>query len=143
MTKLTFSLLAIVTILSFSQCKSGGKISQSSSSQAKGLKDCYKDYFLMGAAVTPRSLHGEDSTLIVIHFNSLTAENAMKMGPIHPKEDEYFWKDADSIVAFAKKHGLKMRGHTLCWHTQVPPCTCETLQKPFYIFLFATVPSQA
>lgn len=126
MTKLTFSLLAIVTILSFSQCKSGGKISQSSSSQAKGLKDYYKDYFLMGAAVTPRSLHGEDSTLIVNHFNSLTAENAMKMGPIHPKENEYFWKDADSIVAFAKKHGLKMRGHTLCWHTQVPTWIFKT-----------------
>jgi endo-1,4-beta-xylanase len=74
----------------------------------------------VGAAVTPQSLQGADSALIVQQFNSLTAENAMKMGPIHPKENEFYWKGADSIVAFAKKHGLKMRGHTLCWHTQVP-----------------------
>jgi hypothetical protein len=40
----------------------------------------------VGAAVTPRSLHGEDSALLVTHFNSITAENAMKMGPIHPTE---------------------------------------------------------
>ena len=87
-------------------------------STSKGLKDYYKDYFLMGVAVTPRSLHGPDSALIVREFNSLTAENAMKMGPIHPREDEFNWKDADSVAAFAKMHGLKMRGHTLCWHNQ-------------------------
>ena len=57
--------------------------------EEKGLKDYYKDYFLIGAAVTPRSLTGEDSSVIVRHFNSITAENAMKMGPIQPKEDEY------------------------------------------------------
>src|SRR5215204_3025896 len=109
MNKLLRLLIAIFVVASFGQCRSA-KISQSSKNATKGLKDYYKDYFLMGAAVTPRSLHGEDSALIVNHFNSLTAENAMKMGPIHPKENEFYWKDADSIVAFAKKHGLKMRG---------------------------------
>lgn len=119
MNKLTTLIVISSIAVLFSHCSGGKNISQSSNT-AKGLKDYYKDYFLMGAAVTPRSLHGEDSALLVNHFNSLTAENAMKMGPIHPKENEYFWKDADSIVAFAKKHGMKMRGHTLCWHTQAP-----------------------
>lgn len=119
MNKLTsFLLTSFISILLIS-CGAGRKLSQSSNS-AKGLKDYYKDYFLMGAAVTPRSLHGGDSALIVDHFNSITAENAMKMGPIHPKENEYNWKDADSIYTFAKKHGIKMRGHTLCWHSQAP-----------------------
>jgi endo-1,4-beta-xylanase len=120
MNKLTGFLIASSVIVLFSQCTAGRKISQSSVNKTKGLKDYYKDYFVIGAAVTPRSLHGEDSALIVNQFNSLTAENAMKMGPIHPKENEYNWKDADSIVAFAKTHGLKMRGHNLCWHTQAP-----------------------
>ena len=44
----------------------------------------------------------------------------MKMGPIHPRENEYFWRDADSIVAFAKNNHLKIRGHNLCWHNQAP-----------------------
>jgi endo-1,4-beta-xylanase len=44
----------------------------------------------------------------------------MKMRPIHPEENKYYWDDADSIVAFAKRNGLKIRGHTLVWHREIP-----------------------
>lgn len=86
----------------------------------KGLKDYYKKYFPIGVAVSPRSLQTDEVRLILQHFNSLTSENAMKMGSIHPKENFYYWKDADSIVAFAQRNGLRVRGHNLCWHEQVP-----------------------
>jgi endo-1,4-beta-xylanase len=86
----------------------------------KGLKDHYNKFFPVGAAVTPGSLRGPDSLLLVSHFNSLTAENVMKMGPLHPAEDRYNWAPADAIVQFAQDHGMKMRGHTLCWHNQAP-----------------------
>lgn len=86
----------------------------------KGLKDHYAKFFPVGAAVTPGNLRGPDSLLLVTQFNSLTAENAMKMGPIHPQEHRYNWAPADAIVQFAVDHGMKMRGHTLCWHTQAP-----------------------
>lgn len=86
----------------------------------KGLKDYYQSYFPIGVAVSPRALKTDEAGLVVQHFNSLTAENAMKMGPIHPKENEYYWKDADSIVAFAQRNGMKLRGHTLLWHNQTP-----------------------
>lgn len=88
--------------------------------QGKGLKDYYESYFPIGVAVSPRALRSDAASLIRREFNSLTAENAMKMGPIHPREHEYFWADADSIVAFAQRHKMKMRGHTLCWHNQAP-----------------------
>jgi len=86
----------------------------------KGLKDYYRDYFSVGAAVSPKVLTTEESSLVVQHFNSLTAENAMKSKPIHPDEDRFFWKDADSIVAFAGRHNMRVRGHTLVWHNQAP-----------------------
>ena len=90
--------------------------------QAKpaGLKEYYKDYFPVGVAVSPRALKTDESALIISQFNSMTAENAMKMGPIHPKENEYNWAGADSIAAFAKRNNMKLRGHTLCWHKQTP-----------------------
>lgn len=91
----------------------------SSAGNTIGLKDYYKSYFPIGVAVTPR-IRGEEARLVLQQFNSLTPENAMKMGPIHPEENRYYWNDADSIVAFAKQNGLKMRGHTLCWHAQTP-----------------------
>jgi endo-1,4-beta-xylanase len=89
-------------------------------SQTKGLKDFYRDYFSIGVAVSPRALVSDEAALIREHFNSLTAENAMKMGPIHPKENEFFFKDADSIAAFAQRNNFKLRGHTLLWHNQTP-----------------------
>src|SRR6476660_7857279 len=75
----------------------------------KGLKDYYKEYFPIGVAVSPGALKREDeASLILQQFNSITPENAMKMGPIHPKENEYYWKDADSIVAFAQRNKLRI-----------------------------------
>jgi endo-1,4-beta-xylanase len=84
----------------------------------KGLKDYFKDYFPIGVAVNTAALHGEDSALIVREFNSVTPENDMKMGPIHPSENVYNWKNADAIVDFAVAHHIKIRGHNLCWHNQ-------------------------
>lgn len=86
----------------------------------KGLKDYYQEYFSIGVAIRPQDVTGPEAELILKHFNSITAENAMKMGPIHPKENEYNWEPADKIAAFAKSNNLKMRGHTLCWHNQAP-----------------------
>ncbi|CAN5381008.1 endo-1,4-beta-xylanase [soil metagenome] len=89
---------------------------------ANSLKDrYYKNYFPIGVAVTPRELQNKEvSALVLRQFNSITPENAMKMAPIHPEENRYNWKDADSIVNFAQAHGLKVRGHNLCWHEQTP-----------------------
>ncbi|PQA59573.1 endo-1,4-beta-xylanase [Siphonobacter curvatus] len=87
----------------------------------KGLKDYYKDYFPIGVAVNPRMVQpGPEADLIKAQFNSMTPENAMKMGPIHPEENRYNWTDADAIADFAQQNNIKLRGHTLCWHNQTP-----------------------
>ena len=39
---------------------------------------------------------------------------------MHPAEKVYNWEEADAIVAFAQKHGLRVRGHNLLWHEQAP-----------------------
>lgn len=88
----------------------------------KGLKDYYRDYLPIGVAVEPGHLTPitPERELILKEFNSITAENVMKMAPIHPEENRYFWDNADMIVNFAVAHNMKARGHTLCWHQQVP-----------------------
>ena len=53
-------------------------------------------------------------------FSQIEPENAMKFGPIHPAQSTYNFRDADSIVAFAKSHNQALRGHTLVWHNQLP-----------------------
>jgi endo-1,4-beta-xylanase len=84
----------------------------------KGLKDYYKDFFPIGVAVSPISLAGSQSLLILKHFQSLTAENVMKPAVIHPEENRYFWDDADKIADYASSNKMLVRGHTLCWHNQ-------------------------
>lgn len=88
--------------------------------KAQGLKDYYKDFFPIGVAVNARTLIGKEAHLLLREFNSITPENAMKMEVIHPQRNVYNWALADSIIAFAQKNRLRVRGHTLLWHEQVP-----------------------
>jgi endo-1,4-beta-xylanase len=96
-------------------------VAASAISHAQGLKDYYRDFFSIGVAIAPSHVSAEEASLISREFNSVTAENAMKMGPIHPEENRYEFAGADAIVNFAITNNLKVRGHTLCWHNQTPP----------------------
>ncbi|HLN21793.1 MAG TPA: endo-1,4-beta-xylanase [Bacteroidales bacterium] len=107
----------ITAIILLGSCNGFGKLGGGVDS-TKGLKDFYADYFPIGVAVSPRSLEGEQGELIKKNFNSLTAENVMKPALIQPKKGEFNWADADKIVEFAQANGMKVRGHTLCWHAQ-------------------------
>ena len=90
-----------------------------STASAQGLKDAYKDYFTIGVAVNKRNISdAAQMELIKKEFNSITAENDMKVGEIHPKEGVWNWGAADSIADFCRKNGIRLRGHNLCWHSQ-------------------------
>jgi endo-1,4-beta-xylanase len=84
------------------------------------VKDALAGYFLVGGALEPPQASGLHSQLLLRHFNTMTAENAMKLSSIHPAEDTYNFGPADTLANFARANGLTMRGHTLLWHEQVP-----------------------
>jgi len=84
-----------------------------------GLKDAYKNYFKIGVAVTPRNVTDSlQASIILKEFNSVTAENCMKPGEIHPQPGVWNFAQADAIADFCRKNGIKMRGHCLVWHSQ-------------------------
>ena len=65
---------------------------------AEGLKDAYKNEFLIGVAVNQRNITDPmQGALICEEFNSITAENDMKPQPTEPAEGKYNWKNADII----------------------------------------------
>ncbi|MET4106293.1 endo-1,4-beta-xylanase [Hymenobacter sp. UYP22] len=123
--------------------------SQQTPAPEKGLKDYYEAYFPVGVAVGRAQLQGLETELIKQQFNSITPENAMKMGPIHPEENRYFWTDADAIVNFAQANKLRVRGHNLLWHEQTPKwlfknadgsrVSKEVLLKRLHDHIFAVV----
>ncbi|MDK2806158.1 MAG: endo,4-beta-xylanase [Thermoanaerobacterium sp.] len=86
------------------------------------LSSVFKDYFPIGVAVDPSRLGDTDphAQLTAKHFNMLVAENAMKPESLQPTEGDFTFDNADKIVDYAIAHNMKMRGHTLLWHNQVP-----------------------
>ena len=86
---------------------------------AQGLKDVYKNDFLIGVSLSPRNLRGAaEQDLIRKEFNSVTCENVMKPKEIHPSPDVWKWEEADRIANFCRENKIPMRGHCLVWHNQ-------------------------
>jgi len=83
------------------------------------LSEKYGSYFPIGAAVDPTSIQTH-AALLEQHFGSITTENEMKFESLQKAEGSFDFGVADSMVAFAKSRGMKVRGHALVWHRQTP-----------------------
>lgn len=114
---LVFGLLTLLTACNFNGNSKKDKTS-ADSLEIKGLKDYYNAYFPVGVAVEPHSLTGESADLIKREYNTISPENVMKMGNIHPEKDWFAWQDTDRLVQFARENDMKLRGHALVWHQQ-------------------------
>jgi endo-1,4-beta-xylanase len=95
-------------------------IAQSSLGQSPLLKDQVS--FPIGASMNPRLLVENEAYLKLAssEFNSVTAENHMKMMLVHPEANRFDFSKGDEIVRFAQGQQKRMHGHTLVWHNQVP-----------------------
>ena len=90
---------------------------------ASTLRDAYARMFRIGAALNPAQFEERDARgnpIIAAQFNSISPENALKWGPIHPRPDIYNFEPADRYVAFGEKHKMFIVGHCLVWHSQTP-----------------------
>lgn len=82
--------------------------------------------FPIGAAVPAgRSANSllaspERQALVRQHFDSITAENIMKMAYLQPLEGGFTLGDADALVDWAREQGAIVHGHALVWHNQAP-----------------------
>ncbi len=76
----------------------------------------------IGAAVSATPLRCDPTydEALRHEFDLVTTENAMKFGPIHPEPSRYAFRNADDIVDTAEAQGMRVRGHTLVWHQQLP-----------------------
>ncbi len=94
----------------------------------QGLKDYFTTggFFEIGTAIEPTSVDNtSEVNLMKRHFSCLTAENVMKWSSLQPTQGTYRFEGADKIVSFAQSNGMKVRGHTLIWHSQCPDWVFE------------------
>jgi endo-1,4-beta-xylanase len=58
----------------------------------------------------------------------IVPEGEMKWADLRPARGEYRFEKADRIAAFARQHGMALRGHTLAWYGAMPEWT-ETISS--------------
>eukprot|EP01043_Picozoa_sp_COSAG02_P003071 COSAG02_NODE_73_length_41919_cov_6.571066_24_plen_247_part_00 len=99
-----------------------------------------KHGILMGAAtnVNGVSKPGPYKTTEQAQYSLTTAENACKVGPIHPREgpNGYDWKGCDTIFAQAEAANQTIRGHNLCWHSENPSWLTNGKHTPAQLTAF-------
>ncbi|MEH0153387.1 endo-1,4-beta-xylanase [Limibacter armeniacum] len=87
------------------------------------LKEVFKEKFLVGAALNADQTNGQqpaELALVKREFNTIVAENCMKMESLQPEQGVFDFKDADNFVRFGEENGMFIVGHTLVWHSQAP-----------------------
>lgn len=120
--------LALVSTMAVLNSSEGTSMSEQTptstdSNNPASLKDSYKGIFRIGAAVSTGLLRGQEAEaekLLRRHFDSVTAENAMKPDAMQPREGDFTFTDADRLVKIAEESGAEVVGHTLVWHSQTP-----------------------
>jgi endo-1,4-beta-xylanase len=90
-----------------------------------------KKGLLVGMAVEAPLLSSNEGVRQVVldQCSILVAENSMKMGPMRPTPTTYSFEGGDALVAFGDAHGIKVRGHNLNWHAQLPTWFNATATK--------------
>ncbi len=97
---------------------------QKLSVKGNGLKDIYKSDFLIGTALNSDQFQGKNALadrLIKAQFNSITPENVLKAEIVQPAWGRFDFSLSDRFVDYGVRNKLFIIGHTLIWHSQLPP----------------------
>ncbi len=132
------SIFLAITFAIFSA--SACSYSQKKTVKPASLKDIFKKDFFIGAAINNVQIEERDkgsAVLLPQQFNSITPENIMKCGIIHPEWNRYNFDMADKYVTYGKKHNMFIVGHTLLWHSQLAPFVSK-IQSKDSLLLFMT-----
>lgn len=87
---------------------------------------------LFGTAVKSATLQTDPryAALVAQQAGVLVAEYEMKWDVIAAQPDRYDFAPGDAILAFARKNGQRMRGHTLCWYAVNPAWVEQKMRDP-------------
>jgi len=113
----------VVCAISLLVAACSGSQKNSASPDMPSLKTVFKDDFAIGTALNAEQIEEKDpkaAVLVPQQFNMATPENIMKAEVIHPQWGTYNFDLADKMIEYGKKHNIKINGHTLIWHSQLP-----------------------
>ncbi|WP_042369880.1 endo-1,4-beta-xylanase, partial [Streptacidiphilus neutrinimicus] len=90
-----------------------------SGSTLKAAAEAGGRYF--GTALTDADLGvGGETAIAEAQFDMLTPGNEMKWDTTEPSDGSYNFGPGDQLVQYAQANGMRVRGHNLVWHSQLP-----------------------
>lgn len=84
------------------------------------LRDKAKQIYIGTAATLTEIRDATENSLAGKEFNMLTPGNEMKWDATEKVRGVKNYSSADVIVQYAKQHSMRIRGHCLVWHSQLP-----------------------
>ncbi|KAG9412149.1 hypothetical protein AC1031_015086 [Aphanomyces cochlioides] len=115
----------------YSQCQPSGNVPPSSapssapkpsSSAPKPVPSSGGSKIFFGTATDRSANYGN---IVPENFNLLVSENGMKWDAHERSRGVFDFSASLSQIAYAKKNNMKMRGHCLVWHNQMPSFYCS------------------
>ncbi|HLZ61539.1 MAG TPA: endo-1,4-beta-xylanase [Ktedonosporobacter sp.] len=112
LTLLFLALLCSAVLINASGSRASAASTLGSAAAAKGR--------VFGAAVEANLLGTTPYTTVFDReFSGTTPGNEMKWQTTEPTQGTFNFAPADTIVSHAQSHNMKIRGHTLVWHSQL------------------------
>ena len=114
---------ACTALLTLAAMACAGRVQTTTTPSAPSLREEFRGAFMIGAALNARQFSGVDTAgaaLVVRQFNTISPENVLKWGLVHPQPGRYDFAPADRYVDFGVRNGMFVVGHTLVWHSQLP-----------------------
>jgi endo-1,4-beta-xylanase len=76
----------------------------------------------VGTALNPGMLDSDQAYRAIAgsEFNCAVAEYGMKWDSMEPKRGTFDFSLGDQVVAFARQHDMRLKGHALVWHGATP-----------------------
>src|SRR5579875_3162222 len=93
---------------------------------------------IFGAAMQQAQIEGDVALTqtLLRECAWFTPEIEMKWAALEPQEGQFDFAAMDALANFARRHGCKLRGHTLLWHGSVPAWAAQRLKdKPDWALL--------
>jgi endo-1,4-beta-xylanase len=93
-----------------------GDVLQARTSTSKPGVEC------VGTALNPGVLDSDEAyrSIAGSEFNCAVAEYGMKWDSLEPKQGTFDFSLGDRVVAFARQHDMRLKGHALVWHGATP-----------------------
>jgi endo-1,4-beta-xylanase len=97
----------------------GGALPAHAATALRSLAEAKGRYF--GTALTDGDVNNaSEAGVAAAQFDMVTPGNEMKWDTTEPSRGSFNFGPGDQILSFAQAHGMRVRGHNLVWHSQLP-----------------------